>query len=480
MHSPAEARWPAAFPRSFRKSYPQAVVAKGAWINADDGKKYLDLAGSAAVSFIGHGDRVVSAAIAEQIQKLEFVHSSQFTTAIAEDFARELLQFAGPAFDGGSVYFTSGGSEAVETALKLARQYQVEGGHGQRCQVISRAQSYHGATLGAVGVSGNLRRRQQYLPMLREFAHVNTPYCYRCVYSCDHCAEFYARELEQAIAEASGTAAAFICEPISGATLGAAVPPAGYLQAIRRICDTHGLLWIADEVMTGCGRTGRNFAWEHWKIPNLSLAKSGSDKGGQPGVANAATDKGGATSAPDIIVAGKGLGGGYAPLGAVIASRRVVAAIASGSGVFQHGFTYNAHPVSVAAGHAVLRRITELHLTQAADVNEPGSLAGEFADVLQSLLECDCVGDVRGQGLLWGVEFVAERRTKAPFDPSTGFAARVFDAAQRRGVLVYPMQGCVDGVRGDHLLLAPPAVTSVEDLRHGISELRRAIEEVQA
>jgi len=472
-------------PRSFRKQYPRVVRGEKAWLWDEQGNKYLDLAGSAAVSFIGHGDAEIARAMAAQLGELEFAHTSQFATTVAEDFARELLEFAGPAFQGGMVYFTSGGSEAVETALKLARHYQVEGGHGERYEIISRHQSYHGASLGAMAVSGNQRRRKQYLPMLREFAHVNTPYCYRCAYQCAEargsetratqyaeargsetcatpCAAAYAAELEGAIG-ASGQAAAFICEPISGATLGAVAPPNGYLQEIRRLCDAHGLLWIADEVMTGCGRTGRNFAWEHWSSPTLSLRKAGSDQGGPP----------------DIIVAGKGLSSGYAPLGAVIASRRVVEAIAAGSGSFIHGFTYNAHPVSVAAGSAVLRRMREHALVAAADSAKSGSVAAEFAAALATLRDCECVGDVRGLGLLWGVEFVADRKTKEPFDPAGGFAGRVFEAAQRRGVLVYPMQGSVDGYRGDHLLLAPPAITTCEEIRNGIVALRDAILEVQ-
>ncbi len=436
-------------PRSFRKQYPRAVRGERAWLWDEHGKKYLDLAGSAAVSFIGHGDAEIARAMAAQLGQLEFAHTSQFATGVAEEFARELLEFAGPPFSGGAVYLAGSGSEAVETALKLARHYQVESGHEERYQVISRQQSYHGATLGAVAVSGNPRRRKEYLPMLREFAHIQTPYCYRCAYGCDDCGTQYAAELERAIGEAKGTAAAFICEPISGATLGAVAPPDGYFREVRRICDAHGLLWIADEVMTGCGRTGRNFAWEHWG------------------------------SAPDIIVAGKGLAAGYAPLSAVIASRRVVEAIATGSGMFIHGFTFNAHPVSVAAGRAVMRRIRELRLVEAADSAKSGSLATEFGEALEKLRECECVGDVRGLGLLWGVEFVADRKTKAAFDPAAGFAGRVFEAAQRRGVLVYPMQGSVDGYRGDHLLLAPPAVTTAAEVRAGIAELRAAIREVQ-
>ncbi len=443
MHIPAQASWPAVFSRSFRRSYPHAVRGEGAWLWDEQGHKYLDLAGSAAVSFLGHGDGAIARAMAEQLAKLEFAHTTAFLTPVAEEFARELLDFAGAPFRDGAVYFTCGGSEAVETALKLVRQFQVESGHPERFQIISRRQSYHGATLGAMAVSGNRRRRAQYVPMLREFPKINTPYCYRCAYGCAGCAAAYAGELEQAIAETQGQAAAFICEPVSGATLGAAVPPDGYLQQIRRTCDAHGLLWIADEVMTGCGRTGRNFAWEHWQ------------------------------AAPDIIVAGKALAAGYAPLGAVIGARHVVESIAAGSGSFLHGFTYNAHPVSVTAGRAVQRRIRELELVTAADSGRPGSVAAEFAATLESLRECRSVGDLRGIGLLRGVEFVAERQGKTP--ARAGFAGRVGEAAQRRGVLVYPMQGCVDGNRGEHLLLAPPAVVSQSEIIDGIAQLRQAI-----
>jgi adenosylmethionine-8-amino-7-oxononanoate aminotransferase len=441
------------------------VRGEGAWIFDEQGRKYLDLAGSAAVSFIGHGDAEIAKSMAAQLGRIEFAHTSQFSNDTAEEFARELLEFAGPAFTGGAVYLASGGSEAVETALKLARHYQVETGCAERFEIISRRQSYHGATLGAMAVSGNPRRRAEYLPMLREFRQINTPYCYRCHYDacavgtrspasaetddvCSACAAEYASELEHALANSQGKAAAFICEPVSGATLGAAVPPEGYLQQIRKICDAHGLLWIADEVMTGCGRTGRNFACEHWGV------------------------------APDIIVAGKGISSGYAPLGAVIASRRVVEAIAKGSGLFTHGFTYNAHAVCAAAGHAVLKRIRELRLVEAADHRVAGTTAAHFAKGVRSLRDCKSVGDVRGIGLLWGVEFVADKEPTTPFDPALGFANKVFEAARGRGVLTYPMQGCADGYAGDHILLAPPAIVMREEIELGISGLRAAIEEV--
>ena len=404
------------------------------------------------MNFIGHGVADIAAAMATQAKQLEFVHSSQFTTPVAEEYAAELLDFAGKHFEGGCVYFTCGGSESVETALKLARQYQVEIGQTKRHQVISRGQSYHGSTLGALSVSGNKRRREIYRPMVREFAHVAFPYCYRCAYdctdSCRKCGQEYAAELEKAIETARGEVAAFIVEPVSGATLGAVVPPPGYLQSVAEICRRHGVLLIADEVMTGMGRTGRNFAVDHWDV------------------------------APDILVTAKGLSSGYAPLGAVVVSKRVADAIAEGSGAFLHGFTYNSHPISLAAGRAVLGCLQKQELVLTADSDRPGSRAATLRSALEELRDAKVVGDVRGIGLLWGVEFVADKNTKRPFAPELNFAGRVAQAAVKRGLLVYPMQGCVDGVAGDHLLIAPPAVITAEQIDWAVKQLREAIEEI--
>jgi adenosylmethionine-8-amino-7-oxononanoate aminotransferase len=484
--------------RSFRKPYPVAVRGEGVYVWDAGGNRYLDFSGSAAVNFIGHGVREISDAMAEQARQLEFVHTSQFTTPVAEEFAAELLQFAGAHFAGGAVYFTSGGSESIETALKLARQYQVEVGQNERHQILSRQQSYHGSTLGALGVSGNKKRREIYLPMVREFAHIGIPYCYRCAFdctdSCYNCGQQYAAELERAIEAASGAhsqVAGFIFEPMSGATLGAVTPPPGYLQSVAEICRRHGVLLIADEVMTGMGRTGRNFATEHWGV------------------------------APDILVTAKGLSSGYAPLGAVIASKKVVDGIAAGTGAFLHGFTYNAHPVSVAAGRVVLRRIREQDLVRAAssdaerlssgakapssrtpngttkvvpfhedsrqsnqeNMSHTKSIAsGTAGTALKTALGClrdlEVVGDVRGLGLLWGVEFVADKKTKAAFAAEKNFAGRVGKACFRRGLLVYPMQGSVDGVAGDHVLIAPPAVISEEEIGWAVEQMRAAVREV--
>jgi adenosylmethionine-8-amino-7-oxononanoate aminotransferase len=437
--------------RSFRKPYPTAVRGEGVYVWDADAKRYLDFSGSAVVNFIGHGVREIGDAMAEQARQLEFVHTSQFTTPVAEEFAQELLDFAGGSFRGGAVYFTSGGSESVETALKLARQYQVEIGQPRRSQVLSRNQSYHGSTLGALAVSGNKKRRQMYLPMVREFAHIGMPYCYRCDFDCSdgcrNCGQQYAAELEQAIEAAKGEVAGFIFEPMSGATLGAVVPPPGYLERIAEICCREGVLLIADEVMTGVGRTGRNFSVEHWNV------------------------------APDILVAAKGLSSGYAPLGAVIASKKVVDGIAAGTGAFMHGFTYNAHPVAVAAGRAVKARVQAQKLVHAADSEVAGTPAAALKIALGGLRDLEAVGDVRGLGLLWAVEFVADKKAKQPFPAERNFSARVGQECLRRGLLVYPMQGSVDGVAGDHILVAPPAVITGEQITWAVEQLRGAIME---
>src|SRR5271154_596223 len=271
----------------------------------------------------------------------------------------------------------------------------MESGQGEGDQTLRRGQKDQGSTLGALSVSGNKRRREMYLPMVREFAHVAFPYCYRCAYDCSdgcrNCGQEYAVDLDRAIEAANGEVAAFIFEPVSGATLGAVVPPPGYLPSVAEICRRNGVLLIADEVMTGMGRTGRNFAVEHWQV------------------------------APDILVTAKGLSSGYAPLGAVIATKKVTDAIADVSGAFLHGFTYNSHPISLAAGRAVLKRLQREKLVQAADSTGQGSTASQLAQALRSLITLDSVGEVRGIGLLWGVEFVADKSSKKPFPPAMNF-----------------------------------------------------------
>jgi adenosylmethionine-8-amino-7-oxononanoate aminotransferase len=458
----------ALFPRSFSKTYPQAVRGEGVWLFDAAGKKYLDFCGSAVVNFIGHGVKEVGDAMAAQAAQLEFVHGSHFVTEVAEQFAREVLDFAGENFRGGAVFFTSGGSEAVETALKLARQYQVEIGQPKRHRVISRRQSYHGATLGAMAVSGNLLRRQIYLPMLRDSTKINSPYPYRCPYHCtdhcDKCGHKLAQELDDALSSTYGEAAAFIFEPVSGATLGAVTPPNGYLRDIAGIARRHGILLISDEVMTGVGRTGRNFCYEHWSKGDW---------------------------VPDIICAAKGIASGYAPLGCVIVNAKVVDAIANGTGSLVHGFTYSAHPTALAAGRAVLGIIKKKDLVHAATSERRGysderlkdpseTAAHKMRITLRTLSDLPHVGDVRGIGLLWAVEFVADKFARTPFAPEKKFSAAVSAACMKRGVVVYPMQGSVDGSSGDHMLISPPAVITSSEIDWAVAQVRDAVEEASS
>jgi adenosylmethionine-8-amino-7-oxononanoate aminotransferase len=438
----------AIFPRNFLKKYPHATRAEGCFVYTDDGKRYLDASGGAAVVTIGHGVEEIGRAMAKQASRLAYVHSSQFQTEIAEKLAQRILRIAPDGMrPQGRVYFTSGGSEATETALKLARQYWLERGETKRFRVLSRLQSYHGSTLGALSVSGNVRRREPFAPMLAEWGHIPPCYCYRCPYGLRYpecnveCADELNRLLER---DGSEDVAAFIFEPVVGATLGAVAPPDGYVQRIADICRQHGILLIADEVMTGMGRTGKPFAVEHW----------------------------GAT--PDMILVGKGIASGYAPLGAVIVSGHVAETISRGSGTFLHGFTYNAHPVATAAGNAVLDYIERENLFARVDV------AGrEMRAALEPLNKFSVVGDVRGMGLLWGIEFVQDKISREPFPSDARIAYRIQEDALEAGIMTYPIQGCVDGTRGDHILLAPPftiASAMIQMLAAGLEKAIAALE----
>ncbi|HEV2386614.1 MAG TPA: aspartate aminotransferase family protein [Candidatus Acidoferrales bacterium] len=437
------------FPRNFHKPYPFAARGEGCWLFTSEGKKLLDAAGSGAVVSIGHGVEEIGRAMAQQARQLGFVHSTQFHNQAAEELAERLLALAPARFrSGGRVFLTSGGSEATETALKLCRQYWLERGEPRRTKVVSRWQSYHGTTLGALAVSGNVGRRKPYLPLLADWGHIPPCYCYRCPLelSFPQCDLACAAELENRIAgDERGTVAGFIFEPVVGATLGGVAPAPGYLERIDGICRRHDVLLIADEVITGIGRLGTNFGVDRWGIE------------------------------PDLITVGKGVGSGYAPLGAVLASGRVVEAIARGSGKFVHGFTYNAHPVSAAAGVAVLNYLERLRL-----IDRVLNAGAELARALEGLkARFPIIGDVRGSGLLFGIELVRDRDTRAPFPPDLRMADRVYQAAFEAGVLTYPVQGCVDGERGDHLMLAPPFVISEAEIEALIAGLETAFVSVQ-
>jgi adenosylmethionine-8-amino-7-oxononanoate aminotransferase len=435
------------FPRHFNKNFPLASRGEGCWIIAADGRRFLDASGQAAVVNIGHGVAEIGRAMAEQSSQIAFAHTSQFHSAPAEKLAARLLAMAPQNFrDGGRVYFTSGGSEATETAIKLARQYHLERGQKDRYRVLSRRQSYHGSTLGAMSTSGNVARRAPYAPLLAEWGHIAPCYCYRCPFekTFPQCELACANDLQILLAQSKKEdAAGFIFEPVVGATLGAAVPPEGYAARIAEICRDNGILLIADEVMTGMGRTGKPFAVQHWSLE------------------------------PDMILVGKGVASGYAPLGAVLVSARVVEAFARGSGSFTHGFTYQAHPVTTAAGNAVLDYLEAHHLFERVN-----TAAQELRGVLKTLQTHPNVGDVRGLGLLLGVEFVRDKPTREPFPREKNIAEKIRQACLEEGVLTYPAQGCVDGLRGDHLLLAPPFTILPEESALIVRALQSALAKV--
>jgi adenosylmethionine-8-amino-7-oxononanoate aminotransferase len=436
----------ALFPRKFRKEHPLAVRGEGCWIIDQSGRRFLDANGQAAVVSIGHGVPEIGRAMAEQSSRIAFAHTTQFHSEPAEKLAKRLLALAPPSFRAGRVYFTSGGSEATETAIKLARQFHLETGQPSRYRVVSRRQSYHGSTLGAMTVSGNVARRAPYQPLLAEWGHIAPCFCYHCPFDkkFPDCGIACASDLENFLdANDPASVAAFIFEPVVGATLGAAVPPDGYVQRIAEICRNCGILLIVDEVMSGMGRTGKPFAIQHWNVE------------------------------PDIILVGKGIASGYAPLGAVLVAPRVVEAFEVGSGAFQHGFTYQAHPVATGAGNAVLDYIESRSLFDLVQ-----SAAETLRAELLALTSHPHVGEIRGLGLLLGIEFVKNKSTREPFPKENNVAERIRQAAFDEDVLVYPTQGCVDGINGDHILLAPPFILSQPESAQIARALRSALQKV--
>jgi adenosylmethionine-8-amino-7-oxononanoate aminotransferase len=436
----------ALFPRKFRREYPLAVRGEGCWIIDQSGRRFLDASGQAAVVSIGHGVPEIGRAMAEQSSRIAFAHTTQFHSEPAEKLAKRLLAVAPPSFRDGRVYFTSGGSEATETAIKLARQFHLETGQPSRYRVVSRRQSYHGSTLGAMTVSGNVARRAPYQPLLAEWGHIAPCFCYHCPFdkTFPDCGIACANDLDSFLdANDAASVAAFIFEPVVGATLGAAVPPDGYAKRIAEICRNRGILLIADEIMSGMGRTGKPFAIQHWNLE------------------------------PDIILVGKGIASGYAPLGAVLVAPRVVEAFEGGSGAFQHGFTYQAHPVATAAGNAVLDYIESRSLF---DLVQPA--AETLRAELSALTSHPHVGEIRGLGLLPGIEFVKNKSTREPFPKENNVAERIRQAAFDEDVLVYPTQGCVDGINGDHILLAPSFILSQPESAQIARALHSALHKV--
>jgi adenosylmethionine-8-amino-7-oxononanoate aminotransferase len=434
------------FARHCKSTPPVAVGGEGCYLIDASGKRYLDGSGGAAVSCLGHGDPAITEAIKRQLDTLAFAHTGFFTSEPAEALAVLLIEHA-PG-DLSRVYLVSGGSEATEAAIKLARQYWVEKGHPERTRLIARKQSYHGNTIGALSAGGNEWRRQQFGPLLLDVSHIDPCYEYRHRRD-DESPEEYGLRAAQALEDeilrvGPETVMAFMAEPVVGATAGALAPSPGYFKRIREICDRYGVLLILDEVMCGMGRTGSLFACE------------------QDGIA------------PDIACIAKGLGAGYQPIGAMLCSAEIHDTIAEGSGFFQHGHTYLGHPVAAAAGHAVVSAIVDRGLIDRVKTQ---------GEALQSRLrdrfgQHPHIGDVRGRGLFRGIELVADRTTKDPFDPAQGVAAKIKKAAFTEGLICYPMSGTIDGRRGDHILLAPPFIIEDTQLDELTDKLDRAISAV--
>jgi adenosylmethionine-8-amino-7-oxononanoate aminotransferase len=430
--------------RDLRVAPPAAVSGEGIEIVDAQGRRYIDACGGAAVSCLGHQHPQVVAALHAQLDKLAYAHTSFFTTDVAERLAERLVGDAPDGLD--SVYLVSGGSEAMEAALKLARQYFVEIGASERNMFIARRQSYHGNTLGALAVGGNAWRRRQFAPLLIDVAHVTPCFEYRerdAAESQDQFTDRLIAELEAAIEQVGPERViAFCAETVVGATSGAVPPTPGYFRRVRELLDRHGILLIADEVMCGMGRTGSLYAIE------------------QEGVV------------PDLVAIAKGLGGGYQAIGAVLAHRRVVDAVRRGSGVFQHGHTYIGHPMAAAAALAVQEVIARDGLLEA--VRARG--AQLMRSLRAALGDHPHVGDIRGRGLFVGVEFVLDRASKRPFDPSCRVHARVKTAAMERGLMVYPMGGTIDGARGDHALIAPPFIVAEAEVDEIVRRFTHAVD----
>lgn len=431
--------------RNLRHTPPVAVGAKGVHIFDRAGNAYLDACGGAAVSCLGHAHPDVLDAMHAQIDKLAYAHTAFFTSEVSEQLADHLVTHAPAGLK--NVYFVSGGSEAMEAALKLARQYFVEIGQPERTLFIARRQSYHGNTLGALAVGGNEWRREQFAPLLVDVGRVSPCYEYRDRLDTETQEQYTQRllnEFEDKILEIGPQRVIGFCaETVVGATAGAVPPTPNYFKGVRALCDRYGILLIADEVMCGMGRTGTLYAVE------------------QDGVV------------PDLLAIAKGLGGGYQPIGALLASDKIVDAIRHGSGLFQHGHTYIGHPTACAAALAVQQVIQRDQLMPQVRAR------GEYLrSALQARLgDHPYVGDIRGRGLFMGVELVKDRRTKSPFDPRLKLHAKIKSQAMSNGLMIYPMGGTIDGQLGDHILLAPPFIVTESHVDEIVDLLARSIEQ---
>ncbi len=430
-------------PRDFQRRYLVAERAEGVYVWDEEGKRYLDgSAGSSAVVSIGHGVAEIASVMAEQALSLAYAPMHMFTHRPIWALAEAIAEMAPGSLN--CTWFVSGGSEATENAVKLARQYQQERGAATRFQVITRWSSFHGNTFGAMGYSGHTFRRRRYVPMLQNQPHIPPAYRYRCDYCQEkpgctlQCANALEKEIRR---QGQENVAAFIAEPVVGATLGAVPAPDGYFQRIREICDKYGVVFISDEVMTGFGRTGTSFGIDHWGV------------------------------VPDLIATAKGVSGGYTPLGAVIATDEIVETLARNDANFVAGHTYTGNPLSAAVGLAVLQYMHKHALIENSRVQGERLLQG----LEKVMAHHPIVGDVRGKGLMVGLEFVRDRLTKEPFPVGMGIANRIGQAALDRGLISYPLQGCVDGVEGDMLKFTPPMTITADQVDELLATLDEAI-----
>jgi len=433
------------FHRFPKKMLPVAVSGEGPYVIDADGKRYLDASGGAAVSSLGHSNERVKNAIKAQVDRLAFAHTSFFTSPAAEELASFLAAAAPGDLD--KVYLLTSGSEAVEAALKLARQYHVERGEHARSRIVSRLQSYHGNTLGALAAGGNIWRREKFGPLLVDVDHISPCYEYRGKLPGESAAQYglrVANELETAILDIGPeNVMCFIAETVGGATLGAVPPVAGYFRRVREICDEYGVLLILDEVMCGMGRTGTLFACE------------------QEGVV------------PDIVALAKGLGAGYQPIGAMMTTGKVFDTVVNGSGFFQHGHTYTGHITACAAALEVQKFIRDERL-----LDNVGRRGAELMAALRDRFAGHPnIGDIRGRGLFQAMEFVSDKETRAPLDPSRQFASRLKYVALENGLICYPMGGLIDGSAGDHVMLAPPFIIEDSHIGEIVDKLDRSIAE---
>jgi len=432
------------FYRKLGRTYPLVTHGEGIYLYDENGKRYIDGSGGALVVNVGHGQKVILQKMAEQMGQVGYIHGTQFTTKSVEEYGEALGEILPAGL--GKIYFLSGGSESIEAAIKLARQYYLESGQSQRWRVVARWHSYHGNTLGALSLTGRIAMRRPYLPLLIDFPHFPPPYCYRCSFGLAYpqCELECAKTLENVIQmEGPETISAVILEPVVGATIGAVVPPDGYLSLIKEICRRYGILLIDDEVMTGMGRTGRWFAVEHWDV------------------------------VPDIMVLGKGMSGGYFPLSAMITRGEFVDRLKEKTGGFVHGHTFSHHPVACAVGLSVIEYIKKHQLV------EHCAKRGKYLlERLGELKAFPFVGDVRGKGLMTAIEFVKDQKTKESFQRNKKFTEKVIDLAFENGLILYPGTGFIDGVNGDMVMVGPPFVIEGDQIDEIIDILKKTFSQI--